>query len=120
VELEMFVGALQRLSAAELRDLAFDLDHAVDCAADEFELWKALADLDRAARRGHRVIQAGHAAHATVRAVLTAARTAGIDLPDAGVTRVARSATHVARALVAANTAEDLVVVRRGFHRLAA
>jgi hypothetical protein len=120
VDLETFVGALQRLTAAELRDLAFDLDHAVDCAAAEFELWKALADVDQAARRVDRVFQAGYAAHATVHAVLAAARAAGIDLPNADVTRVARSATHVARALVASNTADDLVVVTRGFHRIAA
>jgi signal transduction protein with GAF and PtsI domain len=120
VELVTFVSALQRLTAAELRDLAFDLDHAVDCAADELALYKALADLDRAARRVHRVIQAGLAAHVSVEAVLTAARAAGIDLPDSGVTRVARSASHVARALVASETAQDLVVVTRGFHRVAA
>jgi signal transduction protein with GAF and PtsI domain len=120
VELVTFVSALQRLTAAELRDLAFDLDHAVDCAADELALYKALADLDRAARRVHRVIQAGLAAHVSVEAVLTAARAAGIDLPDSGVTRVARSASHVARALVASETAQDLIVVTRGFHRVAA
>jgi signal transduction protein with GAF and PtsI domain len=120
VELVTFVSALQRLTAAELRDLAFDLDHAVDCAADELALYKALADLDRAARRVHRVIQAGLAAHVSVEAVLTAARAAGIDLPDSAVTRVARSASHVARALVASETAQDLIVVTRGFHRVAA
>ncbi len=120
MELVTFVSALQRLTAAELRDLAFDLDHAVDCAADELALYKALADLDRAARRVHRVIQAGLAAHVSVEAVLTAARAAGIDLPDSGVTRVARSASHVARALVASETAQDLIVVTRGFHRVAA
>lgn len=120
MELVTFVSALQRLTAAELRDLAFDLDHAVDCAADELALYKALADLDRAARRVHRVIQAGLAAHVSVEAVLTAARAAGIDLPDSAVTRVARSASHVARALVASETAQDLIVVTRGFHRVAA
>ncbi|MDQ1467685.1 MAG: hypothetical protein QOH10_2100 [Actinomycetota bacterium] len=120
MELEAFVGALQRLTAAELRDLALDLDHAVECAAEELALYKALADLDRAARRVHRVLQAGLAAHLTVEAVLTAARAAGIDLPDTDVTRVARGASRVARALVASDTAHDLVVVTRGFQRLAA
>jgi hypothetical protein len=52
--------------------------------------------------------------------VLNAARAAGIDLPDSGVTRVARGASHVARALVASETAQDLIVVTRGFHRVAA
>jgi hypothetical protein len=120
VDLVTFVVALQKLTAAELRDLAFDLDHTVDCAADEFALYKALADLHRAARRVHRVPQAGLAAHLTVEAVLTAARRAGIDLPDSDVTRVARGAMHVARAFVASETAEDFAVVTRGFHRLAA
>jgi hypothetical protein len=120
VELGSFVNALQRLTEAELRDLSFDLDHAVDCAADELALSKALADLDRAAQRGRRVLEAGQAAHVTVAAVLNAARAAGIDLPNSDVTRVARGATHVARALVAPNTEEDLAVVTRGFHRLAA
>lgn len=115
-----FVGALQRLTATELRDLAFDLDHAVDCAAEELALWKALADLDRAARRVHRVIQAGLAAHLSVEAVLNAARAAGIELPDSGITRVARGASRVARALVVGENAHDLVVVTRGFHRIAA
>jgi Sigma-70 region 2 len=120
VELGTFVDALQRLTAGELRDLAFDLDHAVDCAADEFALFKALADVDRAARRVQLVIQAGLAAHVSVGAVLFAARAAGFDLPNSDITRVARGASHVARALVASDTAEDLVVVTRGFHRIAA
>ena len=120
MDLVTFVTALQRLTAVELRDLAFDLDHSVECAADEFELYKALADLDRAAHRVHRVPQAGLAAHLTVEAVLTAARSAGIPLPDPDVTRVARGAMHVARAFVASETAEDFAVVTRGFHRLAA
>jgi hypothetical protein len=120
VELVAFVRALQRLTAAELRDLSFDLAHVLECAADELALSKAIADVDRAARRVHVVSQAGLAAHLTIEAVLTAARTAGIDLPDPDVTRVARAAAHVARALVASETAQDLVVVTRGFHRLAA
>lgn len=120
MELLAFVEALQRLSGAELRDLAFDLEHAVDCVADELALSKALVDLDRAARRVHRELEAGLAAHVTVEAVLTAARSAGIALPDADVTRVARCASHIARALVASETDEDLAVVTRGFHRLAA
>ena len=120
MELVAFVGALERLSGDELRDLAFDLGCAVDCAADELALYKALADLDRAARRVHLVLQAGHAAHLSVAAVLRAARVAGIPLPDTGVTRVARGASHVARALVVHANSEDLVVVTRGFHRIAA
>jgi hypothetical protein len=120
VELVTFVEALQRLTAAELRDLAFDLGHAVECAADELALYKALADLDRAARRGDRVLQAGLAAHRSVEAVFAAARAAGIELPNPDITRVARGATHVARAIVASETADDFVVVTRGFHRLAA
>ncbi|HEY5014872.1 MAG TPA: hypothetical protein VIK61_19455 [Acidimicrobiia bacterium] len=120
MELVTFVGVLQRLTAAELRDLAFDLDHAVECPAEELALFKALADLDRAARRVHRQLQAGHAAHLSVAAVLYAARLAGIELPDSGVTRVARSASHVARALVVSESPQELLVVTRGFHRIAA
>jgi hypothetical protein len=120
VELVPFVRALHRLTAVELRDLAFDLGDALDCAADELAHYKAVAGVDRAARRVHLVSQAGLAAHLTIEAVLTAARNAGIDLPDSGVTRVARAASQVARALVASETADNLVVVSRGFHRLAA
>ena len=120
MELVAFVTALRRLTAAELRELAFDLDHALGSAADELALYKAVAEVDRAARRVHLVSQAGLAAHLTVEAVLTAARTAGIDLPDSDVTRVARAASQVARALVASESADNLVVVSRGFHRLAA
>lgn len=120
MELVAFVRALRRLTAAELRDLAFDLAHVLECAADELALYKATADVARAARRVHLVSQAGLAAHLTVEAVLTAARTAGIDLPDTDVTRVARAASRVARALVASESTEDLVVVTRGFHRFAA
>jgi hypothetical protein len=120
VELVTFVDALQRLTAAELVDLAFDLDHAVECAAETYALQKTLADLDREARRVNRVMQSGLAAHRTVDAVQSAARAAGFVLPNSDITRVARSATHVARALVASGTDDELAVVSRGFHRIAA
>jgi hypothetical protein len=120
VELGTFVDALQRLTAAELVDLAFDLEHAVDCAADEHALRKALTELDRTARRVDRVTQSGVAAHLTVAAVQSAARAAGFVLPNSDITRVARSATHVARALVASGTDDELAIVSRGFHRIAA
>jgi len=94
VELVTFVDALQRLTAAELVDLAFDLQHSVECAADEYALHKALAELDRAARRVDRVTQSGLAAHRTVEAVLSAARAAGMAAQDAPL-RMAATAYEI-------------------------
>jgi hypothetical protein len=101
VQLESFIEALERLTAPQLRAVADQLDAAYASAAGEVAWWQATVDIERAVRRQHCGRHATVAAHRASLAVLAAARSADMELPDGRVTLVARAAADVARGLVA-------------------
>jgi hypothetical protein len=101
MELEPFIDALERLTAADLTATARDLDAAYASAAGEVAWWQATVEIERAVRRRHCGREATLAAHRASLAVLAAAAHAGVALPDGRVTLVARAAADVARGLVA-------------------
>ena len=90
--------ALRALSGDDIRAVASSLEH--DTAGDEVDRWQATIAIDRALRHTHRSRMAAHAAWDAAQAVQAAGERAGIRLPDADVTRVARAAAEVARGLV--------------------
>ena len=109
MELQDFVGALARLSGQDLRALgtAIDAHHAT--VADEVEAWEDMMAIDDALRRAGRSRVAARAAHDAVQAVQRAAAEASDELPATLVTRVAREAALLARALVAGEDAHGAV-----------
>jgi hypothetical protein len=100
VELREFTAALARMSAADLHEVAVVLHAHSDSAADEVDAWRVTLTIDRVLRREHLTRVAARAASDATHAVLRAAETQGIKLPDAEVTHVARSAAEVARGMV--------------------
>ena len=105
MHLKEYTEALGRISARELHEMAAALDaHA--SVADEVDSWRATLAIDRALRKHHRSRAAARAASMASHAVLAAAESGGIKLPDAEVTHVARAAAEIARGLVAGPEAE--------------
>jgi hypothetical protein len=94
-----FTRALHTLTDADIRDIAASTAH--DVVGDEVDAWRITIAIDKALRHTHRTRKAAHAAYAAAQAVQSAASAAGIELPDAGVTQVARAAAEVTRGLVA-------------------
>jgi hypothetical protein len=105
MELAEFTRALNGLSPSDLHRLAVALDEHAASAADEVDAWRATLTIDRALRRTHRIRIAARAASVATHAVLAAAETGGIKLPDAEVTHVARAAAEIARGMVAGDEA---------------
>jgi hypothetical protein len=101
MQLESFIEALERLTAQQLGAVADQLDAAYASAAGEVAWWQATVDIERSVRRQHCGRHAMLAAHRASLAVLAAARSAAMELPDGRVTLVARAAADVARGLVA-------------------
>jgi hypothetical protein len=99
VDLLAFGHTLETLRLAEIRAVSSRLAER-DCIADEVERTRAVMHVDRVVRRDRRRNQAGLAAVTAISLVQDAARRDGAQLPDADVTRVARAAALVARALV--------------------
>jgi hypothetical protein len=95
-----------------------------DSIADEIEATRAMLHVEHAVRRTKRKNQAAMAALTVIALVQDAARRDAVRLPDDDVTRVARAAAAVARALVVGEvverearllaTAFDRVSVRSG------
>lgn len=104
-----FLASLERLSAEDVRTVAKRLDSDVLC--DEVDWWRATIAIDKVVRHARRGRQAAHAATAASGAVQRAARRAGIALPDADVTRVARAAADVARGLAAGPAARPVTQI---------
>jgi len=101
MDLREFTLALGGMSAAHLHDVAAVLHAHSDSAADEVDAWRITLTIDRALRRAQRTRVAARAASDVTHAVLRAAESQGIALPDAEVTHVARSAAEIARGMVA-------------------
>jgi hypothetical protein len=96
-----FIAALDALTLDDVRALAIDLDGMVTTAAEEIDVTRAYLSIEAALRGAHKVREAAQAGHRASVAVIAAADRGGADLPDAGVTRVARAAGSIARGIVA-------------------
>jgi hypothetical protein len=109
MELEEFTAALGRMSAADLHEVAAVLHAHSESAADEVDAWRVTITIDKALRRAHLTRVAARAASSATHAVLHAAESQGIALPDGEITHVARAAAEVARGMVAGSEAEGEV-----------
>jgi hypothetical protein len=114
VEIKSFTTALGRMSATDLHEVAGALHAHTASAADEVDAWRVTLTIDRALRRAHRARVAARAASDASHAVLRAAESQGIELPDAEVTHVARAAAELARGMVAGPEAADEVQLLLG------
>ncbi len=116
VNLAQFLDALDALSGDDIRALAIDLDAMVASPAEEVEVTRAYLAIEAALRRVHRTREAAHAGHRASTAVVHAAERAGLEVPDAAVTRVARAAATIARGIVADEPAvAEVAFLRTGF-----
>jgi hypothetical protein len=109
VDLVRFARALRDLTADDIRQISADLVVLVGSPADEVVATKAVLAIEQSLHRLHRSSQGGLASHVVAQSVLAAAERSGMTLPDDDVTRVARSAAMIARALIAGLVAEDAV-----------
>jgi hypothetical protein len=109
VDLVRFARALGDLTAEDIRQISADLVDLVGSPADEVVATKAVLAIEQSLHRLHRSSQGGLASHVVAQSVLAAATRSGIELPDDDVTRVARSAAMIARALIAGFVVEDAV-----------
>ncbi len=96
-----FVEMLGRLNADEMRAVARAIDASHQTAADEVAAWEDLMRIDDALRSRGRTRAAARAAHDAVQAVRCAVAANDSDIEDTVVTRVAREAALLARAMVA-------------------
>ena len=119
VDLLRLEATLEALTVAEIRAVADDLAATRVTAADEIEAMRAVLEVEHALTRTRRHAQAAVAARSVTLAVQSAARRERIALPDDAVTRVARAAAQVARALVAGQEcAADVRCLSRGLERV--
>jgi hypothetical protein len=107
MQLDEFVAALDTLSGDDVHHVAKLLD--LESLTDEVDWWRATIAIDRAIRHAKCSRQAARAAAQVVAVVQHRASCAGIPLPDADVTRVARAAAEVARGLTAGPSAQPIV-----------
>jgi hypothetical protein len=120
MELGAFNRALRDLGLEDLRLLAKDLEMSADTAEHEIAAMRAVLAVDGALRAVRQRQVAALAAHAASEAVQVAARRANVELPDEDVTRVARAAAEIARAIVAGSRAmPSLRILASDWHRLA-
>jgi hypothetical protein len=104
---ERFVAALRAMTGDDLHRVSASLDAEQIC--DEVDWWRATIAIDKVLRRTRCTRWAAWAANGAAHAVQEAAGRAGIPLPDADVTRVARAAAEVARGLAAGSPARPVV-----------
>jgi hypothetical protein len=107
VDLNAFTGGLPRLSGSDIRLISKALDASVSTPEDEVTWWRATMLVDKVLRRSGMSRNAAIAAQAAGAAVKAAAESDGLRLPDADVTRVARGAASMARAMVAGSPAAE-------------
>jgi hypothetical protein len=118
MDLLTFRENLLRLSADDIRRCAAALAIEDRTVADEVVCWRAEFAIDRLVRCGCTRAEAQHAAvaaHETARLVTDVARRRGMALPDGDVTRVARSAAHIARGLVVSAAGPFVQILLRRF-----
>ena len=101
MELQAFVEMLRRLGPEDLTAVARAIDASHQTAADEVMAWEDLMRIDEALRLQGRSRVAARAAHEAVAAVRFAVAATDIEVPETVVTRVAREAALLARAMVA-------------------
>jgi hypothetical protein len=101
MDLKDLTTALSRMTAADIHGVATALDMQAASAAGEVDAWRVTLTIDRTLRRAHRTRVAAHAASDASHAVLRAAESHGIVLPDDEVTHVARAAAELARGMIA-------------------
>ena len=105
MDLAAFTAELRHLSAGDLHQVSGTLDRRAESVAGEVEVWRATLTIERVLRQSHCGRTAAHAAAYAAadasHAVLGAAASEGIPLPDGEVTHVARAAAEVARGIVA-------------------
>jgi hypothetical protein len=104
-----FTQALRTMTGEDLRRVAASLDSDVIC--DEVDWWRATIAIDKVLRHQHCTRRAARAATDASHAIQAAADRAGIALPDADITRVARAAAEVARGLAAGAPARPVVAM---------
>jgi hypothetical protein len=114
VELQAFVEMLRRLGPEDLTAVARAIDASHQTAADEVMAWEDLMRIDEALRLQGRSRAAARAAHEAVAAVRVAVAASDIEVPETVVTRVAREAALLARAMVA-DTPEAVANLQREF-----
>jgi hypothetical protein len=102
-----FIDGLRTLTGDDLLRVAAALDS--DAICDEVDWWRATIAIDKVLRHQHCTRRAARVATDAAHAVQAAAGRAGIPLPDAQVTRVARAAAEVARGLSAGASARPVV-----------
>jgi hypothetical protein len=120
VDIPAFERALAELTLVDIRSLAHDLSDSISTTAEEIAATRAVLTIEHTLKRMHRLhFAAAVSVHAatTVQDVASRAR---IELPDADVTRVARSAAQLARGLLADGPGvhESLLILGRGWQRL--
>jgi hypothetical protein len=102
-----FIRVLTTMTGEDLERVAAALDS--DAICDEVDWWRATIAIDKVLRHQHCTRRAARAATGAAHAVQDAASRAGITLPDAQITRVARAAAEVARGLAAGAPARPVV-----------
>jgi hypothetical protein len=117
VELTSLEQTLRDLTLAEIRTIARELEDVHTSPADEIAATRAILGVEQSLRTRHLQTQAAIAARHVGAAVQEAATRGGLTLPDDDVTRVARAAGQVARAVIAGAAADGhLHVLARGMH----
>lgn len=107
-----FTARMAQLSGPEIEGLAAVLRSELDSADGEVRWWRATLGVDRSLRCARRGRMAGAAAHEASAAVLRAADVAGVRASRRDeVTMVARAASDVARAIVAAGGVPRCIAV---------
>ena len=106
MELDQFLAAVETMTASDIKAVAVSVGS--DSVTDEVDWWRATIAIDRAIRHGRCSRGAAHAATRAARLVQHVAEREGYELPDADVTRVARAAAEVARAMIAGPSAEPI------------
>ena len=107
MDLNAFTAGLPRLTGSDIRLISKALDASVSTPEDEVTWWRATMQVDKALRRSGMSRSAAIAAQAAGAAIKAAAESDGMRLPDPDVTRAARGAACIARAIVAGSSAAE-------------
>ena len=106
MELDQFLAAVETMSASDLRAVAASVGN--DSVTDEVDWWRATIAIDRAIRHGRCSRGAPTRPPAPRHLVQHVATREDFELPDADVTKVARAAAEVARAMIAGPSAQPI------------
>jgi hypothetical protein len=120
VDIPAFERALSELTLDDIRSIARDLSDSISTTADEIAATRAVLTIEHTLKRTHRLHFAAAVSVHAATTVQDVASRAHIELPDADVTRVARSAAQLVRGLIAVGPGVDeaLQVLARGWTHL--